>query len=456
MKFLLLGFGIFLGTNLAFATTPNHLLTQEERASAFRILVSAIEEFDGTALSVRQNRPQSWKDTLKEIETELTNAASLPEVAHAFRRIDATYPNLHSHSTLGPYFQGALGQKLKPSVSFAAEWLAPHETRFKISSVSANYPESENRPMVGDELIAINNRAIDDWSREGFIYCKFAIREQCDFLFAWNFFKQNLSWTSDQKLQYTIRRDTKTWTIDVPVENATLEATASNDPDECTNYPNRYEGFMISYGGNRACVYESPKYPGVAILRITSFLYWGVSPDQKIDRLKKEVNALYPWWKEHAKWDHLVIDVIGNTGGEEPTPWYALFLTTPYQEEYTRFRKTRVLEDEQLRKDVMFSEWDPGKEAWFQDTVLKSGLWNELSWGALLPPIPQFWAGDLPTDRFQPLDHPFRGKISLLLNQLCISSCDGFVWQIKDKLADRVSAFGAPQAATKPFRKNSG
>ncbi|MEZ4741052.1 MAG: hypothetical protein R3B45_01150 [Bdellovibrionota bacterium] len=55
--------------------------------------------------------------------------------------------------------------------------------------------------------------------------------------------------------------------------------------------------------------------------------------------------------------------------------------------------------------------------------------------------------------RFHPDNHPFRGKITIFVNELCVSSCDAFVYEIKDELADKVKIIGIPQSADTAYAR---
>ncbi|MGE0528005.1 MAG: hypothetical protein AB7G93_18225 [Bdellovibrionales bacterium] len=44
--------------------------------------------------------------------------------------------------------------------------------------------------------------------------------------------------------------------------------------------------------------------------------------NEQIGSLSEEIDALYPWWIQHAHWDHLILDVINNRGGNSPIGYY--------------------------------------------------------------------------------------------------------------------------------------
>ena len=282
-----------------------------------------------------------------------------------------------------------------------------------------------------------------DWSAENFEFCKWPLRGQCDLQLASQFFREWLSWDRSMPLRYTLKRGEQQWDVDVA-----LEPTSKSDwDDRCESEQDRYPGFARVYTGNRACIYESTEHPGVAVLRITSFAYRDVEEGAPIQSPEDEVRVLLPWWQSHANWSHLIVDVLYNGGGQVPVPYYRLILKAPFQEQYAQFRKSPELEEAKLRAGLF---WDSeGQEKWFQG-LLTSGKWEQTPDRDFLPPVPMFCHSEsAPCDQglFEPYSHPFEGKVSVLVNQHCVSSCDGFVWQMKDKLGERTRLYGHPQAA---------
>lgn len=413
-------------------------------------LASEMMRVDGEGLIVRAGRPSSFPELVERLAAEAERAQSWPAFSLALKRLDMAYPNLHSYLELSDEIPNL--KRVLPAVGFVGEWLAPGITRFRISRVDAvSFPEG-SVPQIGDELVAINGRSMDQWKREHFDFCKMPMREQCALWFPGDFHNEVSGWTREQGLVYTLRRDGHFWNL--PVSLKTKERTPRDDSHLlCANYPDRYPGFRLVHKGQLACFYASEKDPSTLLLRITSFQY-NRSTNQGMKTLQEEVDALWPFWSERAPGtSHLILDVIDNHGGNQNTPYYEVFFDRPHQEQRTRFRKIRELEDPALR-DTFF--WGtPEQELWFQN-IKKEGLWDSVAFGDFLPSLPMFCARkneDCRIGLFPVKNHGFRGRVTMLVNQECISSCDAFVFTFKQELGDRVRIVGQPQAADTAYSR---
>lgn len=423
------------------------LPTSEARGEIFDAMQQEIERLDGATLQVRLARSEPWKNTMSRLRAEAVAANSLAAWARALNRVDNTYPNLHSYIEYGSAFRAALPRRVRFSVDFFAEVHSTRKSEFKISWIDSDLNSgSELRPQVGDRLIAINGRSMNEWRRENVIFCKFALPSQCDRELRNNFRAELLGWSRSEPLSYTLERSGVRWNIAVPLLEPTMLSEKYADMHECALTPSRYTGFTLSYAGNRACVYESANRSDTAILRITRFNYRKSGTKSSIKSASEEVAALRPWWNEHANWKHLIIDVIGNGGGQAPIEFYRMLLPEAFQEQYVRLRKLFELDDPNLRNGILWNSQE--HEIWFQN-LREHGSYDATKIGSFLPPVPQFCAEenrDCTQGTFTPYGHPFLGRVSILVDQFCISSCDGFVWQLADKLRGRVRFVGQPPA----------
>lgn len=432
------------------------LPTKETRSKIFEAMVSKMKQLDGEALYVRNNRSKSWDVVTDNLKKEAEDSSNWFDFMRAFIRLDQTYPNLHSSVKPGQEYLSFIPKRKTPKVGFVAEWLAPHKVRYVVSKVASDVKYSSDvAPKAGDEIIAINGRKIDSWKEENFESCKFPLKAQCDSILPMNFQKELLTWTRNNPLSFTIKRGEKSWTIPVEIkESETHTNTPSNS--YCKNEKNRYQqGFHLVYTGNRACIYESQSHPDVAVLRITSFQYSKDSLDENetITSVGKEIDSLYSWWSNRAIWKHLVVDVIDNYGGQAPIEYYQILFQHEFQEQYVTFRRTPEMEDSALRASIFWG--DSSHEIWFQN-LIKNGIWDKLSYGDYTPPTPMFCvdeAKDCSQGLFPIKKHPFRGRVSVLLNEWCISSCDGFAYNLKDKFGSHATYFGHPQAADTAYSR---
>ena len=245
-------------------------INEETRLKIFDKVVSELERIDGEGLPARNNRPEDWKTTLKILQAQVRTAQTPREFGQVFRKLDATYPNLHAQVVLDENFDIAAG-RLRPTIAvqFGAEIVGPRQKniQYKIKSIETemmkDFKES-NRPAVGDELLAINGKPMSEWSKENFIYCKFPLKEQCEMNFFDHFRKAFLSWNWNSPLEYTLRRNDRTLTTKIPVKSMTQGQNPSSN--DCLVEPDRYEGFKPVYKGTNICAFESPTHPGVTVL----------------------------------------------------------------------------------------------------------------------------------------------------------------------------------------------
>lgn len=460
VKFLFI-FLIFI-SEVALASYP--FPSKELRLKLFDGFIAEIERLDGEGLIPRKNRPENWKKTISRLRTEATQAETTFEFGRVLKRIDATYPNLHAHITLDPeYDYVEKFGKVRPAVNFIPE-KSGHDVRdlkFVISSVNkelaSRIPEAD-RPKLGDQILAINGKPMRWWRSQNFLFCKLPLKGQCDNELWDNFRKELLSWSRNIPLVYKVKSGKKIWDVKIPLVDRSSSQNKSevNSPKTpCGVDEKRYPDFKIVYEGFNACIFESDKFPAVSIWRISSFRYRNLPKDAKIDSLQKEVDLVWEnYWKSNAaKTKKLIIDVIENGGGDTPIPWYKIFLTAPFQEQYTQFKKIPELENTEIRKAVFYD--DPAKEIWFQN-IKKDGTYEKIHIGSFLPTIPQFCADDEKDCReglFTPKDHGFKGQVSLLVDPYCVSSCVGFVWNLRHHLKNRVKIFGSPDSGDSAYAR---
>ena len=463
-----LGYFVALGMYAANATSAVELPPSETRVKIFDRVVSEIERIDGEGLPPRKNRPEEWKTTTKKLREMARLAASPIDFGQVFRKLDATYPNLHAQVVLDEKFD-IMANRSRPRIGirFAPEKVEAKQKRFhyRINSIETDtmkdFKEAA-RPGIGDELLAINDRSMGEWSTENFLYCKFPLREQCEANISDHFRRALLSWDWRAPLKYTLKRNERVWSIQVPVEMPATgskpfisSAQAQAGDGECSADLERYEGFNVTYKGLNICSLESSKYPGVSVLAIASFRYRDLPKESKIRSLKDEVDQFYEgYWKAKAPvTKKLIIDLIDNGGGDTPIEWYRIFYSKPFQEQYVEFRKLPELDDNRIRKDLFYD--DPGKEIWFKE-LRDAGVYQKIKTGAFLPTIPQFCASEdqsCAKGLFTPRPNGFKGQVRILVNEWCISTCTGFVWSLRQQLGARTKIFGIPESGDSAYAR---
>jgi hypothetical protein len=441
-------------------------IAAETRVAIFDQVLSEIERIDGEGLPARNNRPEAWKTTIAELRSQARKAETKIDFGQVFRKLDATYPNLHAQLTLDDKYDIAAG-RLRPKIAFkfGAEVIGPKQTKFNymISSIDTELIKDIKevvRPALGDNLVAINGKSMSIWSNENFLYCKFPLRQQCEANIFDHFRKGFLSWDWRSPLTYTLERNGRTWEVKVPVElpNPNAKNPPSQDSkgdSNCPVEPDRYEGFKPVFQGLNICVFESETFPNVTVLRIASFRYRDLPKESKIQSLKDEVEQFNEsYWKAKATSTRkLIVDVLDNGGGDTPVAWYQLFYSKPFQEQYVQFKKLMELEDDHIRKDLFYD--DAAKEIWFSD-LKKGGTYERVKLDSFLPTIPQFCAHENQScDKglYEPLKHGFKGKVRIMVNEWCISSCSGFVWSMKDQLGTRAKLVGFPDSGDTAYAR---
>ncbi len=430
----------------------------------FDAYLKELERLDGDGLLPRLGRKQSWNQLTRKLRSELSKATSPMDLGRVFKRLDAAYTNLHAHITLNPDYDFASEGRPMIAASFQPELINQDGSvpRYLISNVRKEYfihLEPAQRPQAGDELLAINGVSIKKWSDENFEFCKFPLRSQCESDFWDNFRKGNLSWYRRQPLVYSLRRGDKKIEVKVPIyakiENSSPAGSKTDTPQPCGLEPVRYPHFELVYQGYQACVYENKSVPNTALLRIRSFRYNKGELINDIDHVSKEVErfAKKYWDKKSQVLQHLILDVIENGGGDIVTDWSAQFLDQPFQDQWVQFKKTKELEDLEWRKNAFYE--DEGKFKVY-DGLRASERWSSIKEGEFIPAMPQFCfsnKGDCLKEKFPAQSGAYKGRITILTDPWCISSCVGFVWTLKHYLKDRVQFAGLPDSGDSTYSR---
>jgi hypothetical protein len=415
------------------------------RVQMIHDLAAEMRRLDAEALLARENRSEPWESTVQRLRLEAERAGSLVAFGHVFRRLDATYSNLHSRVHLSPELLPSPKADRKPTWSVAWEKVFENSsTHSPILRLRLHDPKI-SKLRNGDRVIALQGRSIEEWRRDNRIFCKFPLLEQCDLEFQAHLESGLLTEYADsQDFSMTIERDGKQLELSVPLPRAPRE---SDENSSCSLDLKRYAHFEIKFQGWNLCAYESKAHAGTTILRIASFQY----RDGPFRNFPGEVEIFWKnYWKKKApQVKRLLVDVIQNLGGEAPIPLYELLLPEPFQEQYVQFQVTPELLDPHLRESLFWKVM--GREIW----------WNGLppgsrTQGAWTPAVPQFCANekeDCSVGQFQPKPHGFQGQVRIMTDHWCISSCSGFVWNLKAKLPGRVKIFGFPDSGDTTYSR---
>jgi hypothetical protein len=427
-----------------------NLPNSDQRQKAFQNFVAEINRLDGEGLIPRFNRNEDWSLTTQKLVNEARAANSLFAFGRVFKRLDATYPNLHARVHLR---QELDQEKAEGIIQFHFN-IRPQllEKNSKSYSYFITDPKKNSNFIHGDEILEINGQSITDLEKENFLFCKFPTFSQCALELETNLKKELLGWNRGLPLKFKLKRKGLETFVDGTFEVIPWEKKPAEKDLNCLDQESRYQNFSLDYKGYNLCAYKSVKYPGKLILRIKSF---GYAPDDPITDLNAEVDMFwYNYWrKESHLVKELIIDVIGNYGGQSPIPYYGLFATSPYQEQYTQFKKIKEFEHKDIFESLFWG--DKAKEIWLED-LKSTGQFSGTKEGDFLPTVPQFCADQTKScvlGLFQPRRHKFRGKIKIMVDQWCISSCVGFVDNMSKLFKNRLKIFGHEDSADSTYSR---
>ena len=443
-------------------------LSAQQKLALFDLVVAEIERLDGDGLIIRHTRPESWRETVARLRKEAALSATLIDYGYVFHRLRGTYPNFHAAVNIAdayraPWMQGdrwlpviIRADVVKPGVkrpSLRIAW---------IDQAWANAPPPrDTRPPLGDVVTAINGRPTSEWLRENEIFCKQPLAAQCPMEFHRNLARGYLFWRPDTPLVVDVERQGEAvrFTIDpTVVSTPSLTTSAATPPAFCDAAVGRVpDGFVLAWAGTMVCVFEHPKLAGTQIWRISSF-----ASEQSRTRdakpgthktVREETAAFYEkfWAKNAPTVKHLIIDVAGNGGGENVLAWYQLLFTKPYQSSFVRFKKIREFDEPAVRQALF---WKSNTFADFVDKLKQDGSFSKIREGEWLPPFPMFCPNDdatCLTEKHEPRAHGFSGRVSLIVDPLCISACVEFARNVKVALGARV--VGLPDSADTTFSR---
>ncbi|MFZ4712554.1 MAG: hypothetical protein ACOYL6_02470 [Bacteriovoracaceae bacterium] len=425
-------------------------------------LVLAIREevirLDGEGLIPRSSRNESFIKTTNQIADEALKNKTKFDFYRTFSRLNATYSNIHTHVS----FPDKLNREISipgpngvaaSDIMLAVEILTPTKTKTVLQYIADK--DELNKNWEGAELTAINGVALRKWQEENFLFCKWALRNTCDRMLEENLLSGILSWKGGPLVYSFIKDKNK---IDIPVTFKMPEGTTSlrYERRQCDwKSEKHFPGFKLIHKGYFACLFQKIDDPTTIILRISSFQYRRgnrVDPKSPIQTMKQETEALKTVWiPKSGSIKHLIVDLIDNGGGNEPIDYYKILLREPFQEQFVKFKKFPEIEDQNLRHSMMNE--DPAQELWFQKYV-KSGEWAKIKSGEFSKATPMFCADpNKPCDEvlFHPDAHQFTGKVSILLNDSCVSTCDAVVFTLKKYL--KAKLYGVSQAADTAFSR---
>lgn len=429
----------FIYSSIASAQQMYSLPSREIRVDLFKNFVSEIERIDGEGLIPRSNRSESWAATTEKLANEAAEARSLFDYGLVFKKLNATYPNLHANA----YFHKELDRNKSEGVPQFDFKIVPDLVKRKNESYDYYIIPKDDKSGFkrGDKVIAINGVAIAKVEEDNFTFCKFPTKTQCASELHSNLSSELLNWRRPDALQIEIVRAGEKKIIEAAFKSEMNPKKSTGDSSNCVSEKSRYKDFVLDYKGFNLCGYVSAKHPTTMVLRIKSFRY---GPNDDITDLKTEVEMFWfnYWRKMSGSVTEVIFDVIGNYGGASPIPYYALFSSWLFQEQYVQYKKIKELDRDDILDSVLWGE--NGKEIWLNN-IKDEGIYDDTKEGDFFHPIPQFCAKsdkDCREFNFRPKKHKFSGTVKILTDQWCISSCVGFVYNMARLFKGKVKVYG--------------
>lgn len=423
--------------------------TQREMILAIR---DEMIRLDGEGLIPRKNRPESFRKTTDRIAKDALRNETPFDFYRTFSRLDATYPNLHANVGFSPGFDpeivGSGNRNMEEArINLSVEAFTPTKTRTVIRFVAAG--DARAGKWDGSELTAINGIPLGRWQDENFLFCKWARRSVCDRNIEESILKGILFWKGGP-LIYAVKNEHGKANFTVEFEKP--ESKPGSPPTDpfarrrCDwKWKERYPGFELIHPGYFACLFRKKDDASVLLLRISSFQYRRgrkIDPKSPIQTMKQETDALKEVWiPRSASAKHLILDLIDNGGGDEPMDYYRMLFRKPFLEQYVEFKKIPEIEEDRLRTSMFWE--DNGHELWFRRQKAL-GAWDHLKKGGFSDPSPMFCADDAHPcgeTEFQPFEHRFTGRITVMLNDGCVSTCDGVAWMLATRLGAKLYGF---------------
>ncbi len=422
------------------------LLSVEQRLSLFDLLVREIVRIDGDGLIVRDTRPESWSATVARLRREAASATTTAEYGSVFHRLRATYPNSHAAVTLADaYRRDWMSRDARLPISFRAEIVTPNVTRpvLRVATIDEDWRNSaksdESSPVVGDEVVAMNHRPVADWWRENEIFCRLPLAWQCTISFHRNLVRGHLFWHPETPLAIEVLRDGKKIHYTIQVTNVATQA-ATEQP--ATNAASTYcssaalrmpDGFTSVWSSGMLCVFANAAHPGTLIWRIPSFASeqartYDAKPGQYRNVVDEVEHFHSTFWKSNsARIKHVIVDVAGNGGGEDTTPWFRLLLREPFQSDFVRFKKIREFDTPRANAALFWNSTGSLFQA--VEAMRRDGTFARTRENEWLPAIPKFCPRKdvpCPIEKHQPLNHQFTGDVSVVIDPFCNSACVNF------------------------------
>ncbi len=437
----------------------NTKLVMTKRVAIFDALVKEIDRIDADRKEILKLKGENWDENINELRGEVEKAQSLGAFGRALRKVDSLYPHVQSQQVLNPELESIpIGSKINLAFKIVPTIKDVKERHFKyfISQVTADHFEAGPVPRIGDEVIEINKKGIEDWEDENYKFCKAVSRGVCALEFNHNFRNESLAWNHDQVIELVLLRGPDKITAHLKARIQSSDGFEASDTADTYSdgFPcgidikRRYFEFGFLYKGRRLCLLGSHAHPGVALMRISNFNYSGSA--DSIRSLKQEISLFKTtYWDAHySEIKHLIVDLMDNDGGDPPVGYEALLFDHPFQGQYVKYKKLQEWSKGPVEELLFNLDADGGKSIWLK-SLREEGRFSQKNLGDFFDPIPRYCVSsklDCRNGKFEPDEHQFKGDVKVMLNQNCILACSSFASDLQENLGARVGFYGLPDS----------
>jgi hypothetical protein len=406
----------------------NNFPELNERKELAEALLDGIEVLDAMSIEIRnKTRTVDWDNYKKSMISRFVQANNWEDLFLTIRSLHFGIINRHSYVFSGNIIKGKHKNIPRwPSFDLIYTW--PEVAFFG--------------EKLGSEISELNGIEIDLLFDDYFnYYCNDAHISGCLFKFKEELrrgysFDKNLS---ELHVSYV---DNK---LTVRKKGSSKDESEATKP--CTKYTTL--DLLLIYEGQDTCLFEAGD---AYVLKIHSFGKWGTeSEDIYCEQAKEEgmcrdiISVRNILNKSFPKQTNLVIDIQGNRGGTEITPWIAALTHHGFKDNLVQYKNIKELSESKIRSDAFYGS--PAAESWYQvvkDDVKESDVF--------FPARSDFCRGEencVPSI-IKSTSKPIRFKsLNIVTDNNCVSSCDDLVWRLKKFSGAKV--YGQPPSTDGTF-----
>ncbi|WP_042152916.1 MULTISPECIES: S41 family peptidase [unclassified Pseudoalteromonas] len=430
---------------ISFVVTASQPITFQaiNKAELASLLFNEIERLDASAIRIRNTyKKVNWIEFRQVMTHKMLKAKSFRDLAIVFDDIQQGFTN--SHSSFQLYSQVFDSRKLYENPvnkrGFGIGYTFPEVNFFSIET--SKYIEFVN----GFSL----RKRFNQFEQ---LECEFTHQEACLKKFSkrimWGLIDLNI------KQENELSDKKKSWKETITPKVSTANVSINTNETYCSLYANNFKNWNIKYSSKSVCLLEDNS---TYILNIRSFLPWGTSQndihcegDTNVETMCHDIQSIRDLLSQKSD-IKLIIDLQGNSGGSENTPFLSLLSKKPFFDNLIHFNNTVELNNIDFRTNIFYGL--KSAENWFQKLAVDSKLLNQ----EFLPVRADFCRGDKEACSYKAIN-PLSPtldikKILLVVDSGCVSSCDDLVWRLKHYSGAYV--LGQPPATDSTYSTVSG